>query len=131
MPARDHRFSLPVIVDPFSRFGDEIAGETPDEIALNLAGATRVALFFRCKPLRPCVSPWQHFQGCKADLSPEATAAVIFTAEVYLRFAGRRFSAAGGRETEHLAGGEIADGRQHHLPAGSTPALTAMQQTLF
>lgn len=115
---------LPVIVDPFGRFGDEIAGGTPSEIALNLWAATRIALAFRCKPLRPCVSPWAAFQDCKADLSPEAMAAIISTAGAYARFAPRPPQKRGGRETEHLT-----DGRPHHRLAGSTPALP--METLF
>jgi hypothetical protein len=38
---------LPVIVDPFSRSADEVAGETADKIALNLRACVRVSRGYR------------------------------------------------------------------------------------
>lgn len=54
---------LPVVIEPFSTFGDEIAGATPDEVALNLAAATRTSLAWRCKPRRPLPDVWTLFAG--------------------------------------------------------------------
>jgi hypothetical protein len=34
--------SLPVLYDPFSRLGDEIAGTTPDELVINFAHVCRL-----------------------------------------------------------------------------------------
>ena len=118
--------ALPVIVDPFGRFGDEIAGDAPSQIALNLAAATRIALSFRCKPLRPCGNPWAHFQAVKADLSPEAVDAVAFTARVYQKFANR-LQKPGGREIG-TPRRDATSGEPDPL-AGSSPALST--QTLF
>ena len=39
--------SLPVIIDPLSRIGDEVAGETPDEIALNVLRVVQLSLRLR------------------------------------------------------------------------------------
>jgi hypothetical protein len=54
---------LPVVIDPFSRTGDEVAGETPDEIALNLG---RALSFNRAGALLQHEPPnlRQLFKGC-------------------------------------------------------------------
>ena len=71
----------PTILCPLSRTGDEIAGETPDEVALNLHAATVISRRFRCKPVRPCPDLREVFRGC--DLSPEAVAARDKVAAIY------------------------------------------------
>ena len=44
---------LPVIVEPFATFKDEVAGNTVDEIATNLLLCTRFAVRNRLQPKRP------------------------------------------------------------------------------
>lgn len=73
----------PVIICPFSAFGDEIAGETPDEVALNLAAGTRIALFWGCELRRACPDLLALFAGCK--LSAEAKQACRWVQSVYDR----------------------------------------------
>ena len=73
----------PVIICPFSAFDDEIAGNTPDEIALNLAAGTKVALKWRRRPRRKCPDLLAAFSGCK--LSPEAKDACRWVQSVYDR----------------------------------------------
>ncbi len=84
VPTRDD--ALPVIVDPFSRFADEIAGEMSSEIALNLAAGTRIALSFHRKPLRRCPDLWAAFAGCRDELSPDALKAIERVAQTYQQF---------------------------------------------
>ena len=75
---------LPVIIEPFSTFGDEVAGETPDEVALNLAACTRTSLFWRCKLRRDCPDLRAAFRGCR--LSEDGKNALRWVAAVYARF---------------------------------------------
>jgi len=39
--------ALPAIIDPFSRLGDEVAGETADEIALNVLRVVQLSMRLR------------------------------------------------------------------------------------
>lgn len=86
--------NLPVIIDPFSTFGDEIAGETPNQIALNLAEGTRISLSWHRKPVRECPDLRAAFHGLKASLSPEAKLALQWVAKVYARFTPKLKEAA-------------------------------------
>lgn len=125
--------SLPVIVEPFSRLGDEIAGDSASEIALNLAAATRLSLIFHKRPLRPCVSPWATFAQCKSELSAAAIEALKYTARAYEPFLKQREVAQPGRAPDTgprsaaLGGGA---GGLNRLDAGSNPALPTLE-TLF
>ena len=79
---------LPVIIEPFSTFGDEVAGNTAEEIALNLAAATRTSLAWRCKPRRPVPDLREVFRGCR--LSPVAEHELREVDAVYRRLAMRQ-----------------------------------------
>ena len=74
----------PVIVCPLSRNRDEIAGDTPDEVAINLHQATLISLRFRCKPLRKLPDVRSIFRPY--NLSPEARTAVEKVAAIYRNF---------------------------------------------
>ena len=76
---------LPIIGCPFSVFGDEVEGATPDEIAHNLAAGTRIELSWRRKPRRPCPDLRQAFRGCK--LGDMAKLELLWVTQVYARLA--------------------------------------------
>ena len=74
----------PVVICPFSRTGDVTVGETPSDVALNLAAGTRIALSFNCKPVRLCPDVWSLFQT--RDLSAQGREACRYLAKVYAPF---------------------------------------------
>ena len=73
--------SVPQIICPFSRTGDEAAGNTPSEVLVNLAQGTRIALRFRCKWLRPAPDLWRGFPA--VELTEQAKAAREYLVRVY------------------------------------------------
>ena len=79
---------LPIIVCPLSFFGDEIAGNTADELARNLAAGTRVALAWRGRLRRECPDLRAAFRG--QVLSAEAEHNLRETEETYARLSRRR-----------------------------------------
>jgi hypothetical protein len=75
------RESLPIIIDPFSRSGDEVAGNTPDEIALNLWACVSISRRYRQALHRSPPNLEELFRGYQ--LSSEAKAAIRKTETVF------------------------------------------------
>lgn len=78
--------ALPVIIDPFSRLGDEVAGDTADEIALNVLRVVELSLRLRATIVRAPLDLCQLFD--RYTLSPQARAA-LDRAETVLRSISR------------------------------------------
>ena len=72
---------LPVIICPLSFFGDEVAGDTADQVALNLLAGTSIALSWRATPRRELPDLRAAFKGQR--LSPEAKAACRAVEAIY------------------------------------------------
>lgn len=81
--AKTVRTDPPVIIDPFSYFGDEIAGSTPEEVAQNLIIGTRIALKWRAGANRPCPDLRELFRGCV--LSSESKMGLVWVTGVYAK----------------------------------------------
>lgn len=79
-----HPAELPIVSDPFSRLGDEIAGATPDEIALNLGASVRISLRYRAPLQHEAPDLRKLFRGTK----------LTEPAKESLRFAERTFETA-------------------------------------
>ncbi len=74
----------PVIICPFSKFeGTQIAGNTPDEVAINLRDGTRIAQFWGARRRRPCPDLRAAFRGY--HLSEPAKTACREVQEIYDR----------------------------------------------
>jgi hypothetical protein len=78
--------TLPIVSDPFSRLGDEIAGDTPDQIALNLLAVCKIS---RGRPLLH-EPPNLHTIFAEYTLSDDARAA-LRTADEAFRTSPRNF----------------------------------------
>jgi len=72
---------LPVVVDPYSRSGDEVAGGGANEIALNLWMCVSISRRHRQALHRPPPNLLKLFRG--HDLSAEARAALRKTEAVF------------------------------------------------
>jgi hypothetical protein len=44
---RSHPAKLPIVIDPFSMLGNEVAGDTPDELASNLEYCCKISRIYR------------------------------------------------------------------------------------
>ena len=64
--------ALPVIIDPFSRLGDEIAGDTADQIALNVLAVVRTSRRHRALLLHPPPDLRAAFKGHKLTAQSRA-----------------------------------------------------------